>query len=55
MVWLDPTKEKEVRIGGRRKIMETREVRISVRNFVEFLLRGGDIDHRSYHKPELAM
>lgn len=35
--------------------METKELRISVRNFVEFLLRSGDIDNRGYHKPESAM
>jgi len=31
------------------------EVRVSVRNLVEFILRGGDIDNRRQGSPENAM
>lgn len=34
---------------------KTVEIRISVRNFVEFLLRSGDIDNRRTANPETAM
>lgn len=35
------------------EIME--EIRISVRELVEFILRGGDIDNRHHASPEQAM
>lgn len=33
----------------------TEEIRISVRELVEFILRGGDIDNRHHASPEQAM
>ena len=52
-----PGERKEVQLVEKRKAdgQDTEEIRISVRELVEFVLRSGDIDNRHHASPDQAM